>query len=288
MGRRAPEPRGRSTLSAVQDLTRGDTRTGAFYGAPALEGDIGLFHVAERLYRPSQSIPRHVHARPYVCFVVEGRYRERDGRRTVECSPATLLVHPAGAAHSDRFEAGPARLLMLEMEAGWLERLDAPRYSETAVFSGGPVAVFGPRIRREAAFRDDVSPLALEGLVLELLAAAHREKNGGSTTRAPAWLRRTREHLEASFRRPPSLVELAASAGVHPGHLARTFRRHYRRSIGAFTREKRVEHAKTLIARIPLSDIALACGFADQSHFTRTFRLLEGVTPAEFRRTALR
>jgi AraC family transcriptional regulator len=264
---------------------REDARTGGFYGSPVLEGDVGRFHLAERLYRPAQTIPRHVHVRPYVCFVVEGRYRERSSNTTTECGPSTLLIHPAGAAHSDRFEAKPARLLMLELDAAWLGSLQAPTLDAPAVFFGGPVSEFGSRIRREAAFRDDVSPLALEGLVLELLASAHRERNGTSLRAAPAWLRRTRERLESSFRHPPSLAQLAAEAGVHPAHLTRAFRRHYRRSIGRFTRELRVTRAKELLPKSPLAEVALACGFADQSHFTRTFRRLEGVTPAEFRKS---
>jgi quercetin dioxygenase-like cupin family protein len=118
---------------------REDARTGGFYGSPVLEGEVGRFHLAERLYRPGQTIPRHVHARPYVCFVVEGRYRERSSGATTECGPFTLLIHPAGASHSDRFEADPARLLMLELDAtrglalvlhgGRGRRLDAPRES---------------------------------------------------------------------------------------------------------------------------------------------------------------
>lgn len=262
---------------------RGDARTGGFYGSPVLEDEVGPFHLAERLYRPGQTIPRHVHARPYVCFVVEGRYRERSSGTTTECGPSTLLIHPAGASHSDRFEADPARLLMLELDAAWLDSLDVPSLDVPAIFPGGPVAAFGSRIRREAAWHDDVSPLALEGLVLELLASAHRERKGTGPRTAPAWLRETRERLEASFRHPPSLADLAAEGGVHPGHLTRAFRRHYRQSVGAYLREVRVRRAKELLPKTPLAEVSLACGFADQSHFTRTFKRLEGVTPAEYR-----
>lgn len=262
-----------------------EPRTGAFYGAPLRDGDIGRFHVAERQYQPLQQIPTHAHERPYLCYVVEGRYVERSGRKTVRCSPATLLLHPAGAVHSDCFEGPAARLLMLEMEASWLAGLDAPPLFAPAVFADGPVSAFGMRIRHEATWRDDVSPLAMEGLVLELLATAHRHHTGRDS-RIPAWLRRTREHLESSFRRPPSLAELAHEAGVHPAHLTRSFRKHYLRSIGTFTRELRVTRAKELLPGASLADVALACGFADQSHFTRTFRRLEGVTPAAFRRKA--
>ncbi len=265
----------------------GAGRTGAFYGAPIGDEDVGRFRVAERLYRPFQRIPRHAHDRPYVCVVVAGRYEERSGGGTVRCAAETLLLHPAGAVHSDRFDARASRLLMLEMDRDWLDGLDAPTLREPRVYPSGPVAAFGARIRREAAWRDDVSPLALEGLVLELLASTHRERVGAREP-IPAWLLRTRERLESSFRRPPSIAELAAEAGVHPAHLTRSFRRHFLRSIGTFTREVRVTRAKDLLSKVPLADVALACGFADQSHLTRTFRRIEGVTPAAFRRAGAR
>src|SRR5450755_4437484 len=111
-----------------------EARTGAFYGAPLRDGDVGRFHVAARLYHPLQTIPRHTHERPYVCYVVEGRYEEQSGRKIVQCAPSTLLLHPAGAAHSDRFGARSARLLMLEMRPSWLDALDAPPLREPAVF----------------------------------------------------------------------------------------------------------------------------------------------------------
>jgi AraC family transcriptional regulator len=56
-------------------------------------------------------------------------------------------------------------------------------------------------------------------------------------------------------------------------------------SIGTYVRALRVKHAKELLPKRSLVEVALACGFADQSHFTRTFRRIEGMTPTEFRRS---
>jgi AraC family transcriptional regulator len=72
--------------------------------------------------------------------------------------------------------------------------------------------------------------------------------------------------------------------------LARTFRRQRGESVGDCVRRLRVESARRLLedGRQPLSEVALAAGFADQSHFTRVFRRLTGMTPGEYRRTRLR
>jgi len=74
---------------------------------------------------------------------------------------------------------------------------------------------------------------------------------------------------------------------VHPAHLARAFRAHFRMSMGPYVRRLRLDWAAGELARsdLPLAAVALAAGFADQSHFTRTFKRYLGVTPNVYRRT---
>jgi AraC family transcriptional regulator len=108
-------------------------------------------------------------------------------------------------------------------------------------------------------------------------------EGGGSN--APSWLRRVREALEDSYLLSPSLAELSGIAGVHPVHLSREFRKHYQSTIGEFIRKRRIEHASHLLANseTPLSEVALTCGFSDQSHFCAMFKSHTGLTPAKFR-----
>ena len=73
--------------------------------------------------------------------------------------------------------------------------------------------------------------------------------------------------------------------GVHPVHLARSFRRTYNTTFSGYVRELRVEYARVQLVSTgaPLGDIALASGFYDQSHFCRTFKRETGLSPAEYR-----
>ncbi len=77
-------------------------------------------------------------------------------------------------------------------------------------------------------------------------------------------------------------------AGVHRVHLSREFRRHFSITVGEFLRRKRVEHACHLVSKTnePLADVAMTCGFSDQSHFSATFRRQVGLTPGRFRQMA--
>lgn len=81
------------------------------------------------------------------------------------------------------------------------------------------------------------------------------------------------------------LMDLAGEAGVSPAQFSRMFRQRMGQSPYAYVTARRIKRARALLAdtRLNLADIALACGFADQSHFTARFRRLVGVTPARFR-----
>ncbi len=128
-------------------------------------------------------------------------------------------------------------------------------------------------------------PLAIEGVLLEILAESARAIGEGAGSNAPSWLRRVREAVEDSYLLAPSLAELASIAGVHPVHLSREFRKHYQSTIGEYIRKRRIEHASHLLANTetPLSEVALTCGFSDQSHFCAMFKTHTGLTPAKFR-----
>src|SRR5690606_38860949 len=121
---------------------------------------------------------------------------------------------------------------------------------------------------------------------ITVLLAELGEVPGLESLRTPLpWLDRVREQLHDEFRQRHTLENLARTAGVHRVHLAREFRRCFGCTVGHYIRQRRVEFACQRLAASadPLSDIAFDAGFADQSHFTNTFRRLVGVSPGAFR-----
>jgi AraC family transcriptional regulator len=83
-----------------------------------------------------------------------------------------------------------------------------------------------------------------------------------------------------------ALDELAALANLSAKHFARAFRRSTGMPPHRWLIERRIDRAKALLSTgdLSLAEIALACGFADQSHFTAMFRKAVGATPGSFRR----
>ena len=91
--------------------------------------------------------------------------------------------------------------------------------------------------------------------------------------------------IDASVRDGISLDDLAASVGLSAWHFSRRFKADFGLSPHAYLIRRRIDRARLLLGRRgqPLKAIAQDCGFADQSHFCRTFRRIVGVTPARFR-----
>jgi AraC family transcriptional regulator len=95
---------------------------------------------------------------------------------------------------------------------------------------------------------------------------------------------RVLELIEARLAEALTLDELAATAGLGVRQFCRAFRAATGRSPHQYLIERRVEQAKLLIATgAPLSQVALQCGFADQSQLTRTFTRVLGVSPGRYR-----
>jgi AraC family transcriptional regulator len=127
---------------------------------------------------------------------------------------------------------------------------------------------------------DVITPFAVEGLVVGI-AEACRKRIKFSGLKHPIWLEQKREMLQDRFldlllcRRSPK--RLASILYI--------LHRYYRCSIGEYKRQLRVQLTCGEISKTyaPLSQIALAAGYSDQAHFSRTFKLLMGMNATEYR-----
>jgi AraC family transcriptional regulator len=261
--------------------------SGTYFGNRRRSRHIPGFKLTEQEYAPAFVIPQHAHATAYFGLIVEGGYRETYDRHSRECGPSTLLFHPRGEVHSEEHYDAAVRIFCLEPTEQILERLgeygralDGP-----LEFRGGPLVRLAAGLYRE--FRDDdgLSALAMEGIALEFLALAARRPGRRDQSAAPRWLWRVRDALHDRFREPVRLEELAEAVGVHPAHLARTFRRHYGCTVGDYVRNLRVERGREELQSTdrPLVEIALLLGYSDQSHFSTSFKRHTGMTPSAFR-----
>ncbi|MGH7508374.1 MAG: helix-turn-helix domain-containing protein [Gemmatimonadales bacterium] len=262
-------------------------------GRPALEPrrvrrvEVGGFIVTEGIHRAGAELPWHHHETPTICFVLQGAFTEAWHGGSIACTSSTLKVTPAGDRHCDHFNRGDVRGLLIEPQDALVAaiRPHSAILDERVSFEGGLVAEIGWRFYGEMLRVDPAAPLAMEGLLLELVAAASRLQDGNGSSGRPRWLEHARDKIHAELFSRPTLTGLAQTVGVHPVTLARTFRRTFGCTVGEYVRRLRIERASRQLADTDLSlaEIALAAGFSDQSHFSNLFRRHTGLSPSRFR-----
>jgi AraC family transcriptional regulator len=251
---------------------------------------VGGLLLAELAYEPGQRLAPHAHANARFVLVLRGSFTETVSGRPRTATPSTLIFRPARESHAQTYHERGARLLLMDMSPAWLERAreEAHVISESATFRGGLLLHLAHRLHNEFNRRDEVSKLAIEGIGLGIVAEASRRLAPAREAKAPRWLEQARETLHAKFAERLSVEGMARAVGVHPVHLARSFKQHYHCTLGEYVRNLRIEFACHEIAfsDVPLSQVALVGGFADQSHCSRIFKSHTGMTPAEYRQLA--
>jgi AraC family transcriptional regulator len=248
---------------------------------------IAGFSIKEFSQPPFRRLPWHEHHDASICFVVSGSYAERLCGSEWECSPDATVFKPPFEGHSDQFGRLGAKCVLVEISPDRVGTIEACTrvIAKPNVVRNARLARFGLSIYREFVRDDAIAPLALEALILEALVEASHASAEESRTRRPTWLRRAHALICDSVGAAVTLSSVAEAVSVDPSHLARTFRAHYRCSIGDFVRRLRVERASRELVDTdtPVAEIALGLGFFDQSHFSRVFKGHTGLTPTEFR-----
>jgi len=95
------------------------------------------------------------------------------------------------------------------------------------------------------------------------------------------------EFIESRLADTIWLDELARVVNLSPYHFSRQFKSQFGVAPYAFVTNRRVAKAQEMLRNtsVPLKNVALDCGYSDQSHFCRAFRKTLGVTPAQYRRS---
>lgn len=260
---------------------------GSYYGETLRSRKVAGFELSERVYPPWYQTPEHTHKQALFCFVMQGNYTETYGGKTRECSSSTLLYHPPGELHAEHFHGAGGRSFIIEIASGWLTqvRQELTVADNHSGFQGGVFEALARKLYREFDQLDGAAPLIIEGLMMEMLGETMRHGATKERQGSPRWLQQAKDLLHARFTENLTLADIAQNVGIHPVHLAQTFHKTYQCTVGDYVRKLRIEYACHELAASgkPIVDIALAAGFCDQSHFTRTLKRAIGATPSQYR-----
>jgi AraC-like DNA-binding protein len=127
---------------------------------------------------------------------------------------------------------------------------------------------------------------SLAANVLEILGAAlAAERVGPNGGRHAAVIKKAKQILASSHKKPPRMERLAARCHLSEAQFRRVFRQHVGVSPNQYYIQVRINRAKELLSGTVMSikQIASALQFEDQFHFSKTFRKVTGVSPSQWR-----
>lgn len=256
--------------------------SGQYYGTNAFDRRfprIGLSHL--RATVPEHEVKEHSHAGAHMVLATRGRYvtsaagAQREG--------PVLVYNPPDVVHRDRFAGEGGWFFAISFDADdsrdLYEQIKLPDF---ALRNHDPLVIqqaFG--LLKAAATRDAVK-LDLEVLTLNILSSLNLQVP--LSPNPPPWLQRAQEMIADLSDEDFGIADIADAIGVHRVYLARQYLRHLGCTPGDDLRRRRVERATQLMMTSDqtLTDIALNCGFCDQSHLNRAFMQQWGLTPTGF------
>lgn len=262
---------------------------GVYLGQAVQTYRCGPILVSENEYAHGPKLPWHYHENPYFMYVLSGQFVEctKDGLN--KCGPGSLVFHNSQNPHRDE-HADYSRILHVEVGREFLTEYEVPRNPEGSINLEDPAMVLAfDQIYREVKVRDQATHLAVEGLLLHLFARMTRS-TARDERKVPPWVGLLAEILGDNPAAKLTLRSLSERLQIHPVYLSRQFPRYFRSTLGEYLRKARIRKAVQLMRQCrdkSLAEIALECGFSDQSHFGRTFRRILGVTPSIYRSTKL-
>lgn len=231
----------------------------------------------------------HYHENPYFTFILQGNVIEGNKKEIYNCSAGTLLFHNWDDAHYNNKPPGFTRGFHIEQNKDWFMPfgIDIDNLQGNINISDPAVKLLMYAVFKENKLNGNDCLLAIEALLVEMFTKM--QGNAKLLKRdKPLWVERIKEMLH-EIPENLRLTDIANDLNLHPVHLSRDFSKHFNCTLGDYTRKIRLEKALVLLSRLDysLTDIAMECHFADQSHFIRSFRSQYCITPLQYRKLLL-
>ena len=238
--------------------------------------------------------PRHWHEQFFISAITAGagrfHYRGSDHLAT----PGTLTLVVPGDVHAHYDCGGGRSFRSIHMQSSFVasvvshvtQRLDShPGFASSLIADARTFQAF---LKLHRVLEAGGTRLHRESLLLRFFArliphVSRDSFHSSAVGRESLAVRRAQEFLNEHYNRGVSLKELAALANLSPYYFHRVFCRQTGMPPHAYQIHLRIMRATTLIREHrPIASVAAITGFTDQSHFTRHFKRLRGVTPAQY------
>lgn len=258
---------------------------GKYYGEKKLEFDNQGIILSEYNYLIPQT-DWHYHENPYFMYVIEGNLYDISKKGKTICPSGSLLLHNWNETHYNAKASRFARGFHIEFERRWYDqkKLDVNLWEGSQRIDNPAMHHLLAKIYYEFKCQDQYAKLSIDLLLLQLCETSQVDQTTHNLY-IPPWISTLKEILHDDYAENLSLKFLSDELGVHPVHISRAIPKYFSTTLGNYMRQQKIKRALPYLFdfKYSLTEIAHLCGFADQSHFTRTFKSYFDSTPKDFR-----
>ena len=258
-----------------------------YWRVPHLDS-LELLHASDITYQ----YPPHVHEEYSIGLMLGGTEVTTCRGTSYTAFPGSLVLINADEVHSSRSIKTEYRIIKvrsktlnqiaLELAGHHRER---PYFPKLVI---NDVSIFGLLLDLHLKLEHNDSALEQESEFIStigLLLTRHTKDHFGlqSPAKEPHYVRLTRDYLRTHYAENVSLAQLTSITSLSPFHLLRVFRDQVGCPPHEYQTQLRIAHARKLMRKgSSLAEVALETGFFDQSHFSRNFKRIVGVTPGQY------
>jgi AraC-like DNA-binding protein/quercetin dioxygenase-like cupin family protein len=239
------------------------------------------------------SYPRHWHDEFFISAITAGAGHFSYGGKDHIATPGTLVLLSPGEVHTHHDCSSGRSFRSLHLTPSFMtyvesELLQRPgslaNFQSTLISDPGTAELF---LKLHTSLERSVTRLHHETLILSFFTRLSRHLNRqpckvGVASRERVAVRSAVQFLHDHYEQAISLRDLAAHCNLSPYYFHRMFSRATGMPPHAYQIQLRIMRAKSLLKQWPIASVSALTGFFDQSHFTRQFKHLVGVTPAQY------
>ncbi len=236
----------------------------------------------------------HHHQNPYFTYILRGELFEANKKESYCLESGDLVFHNWQDPHYNLKSEDYTRGFHIELNQDWFKSNDIDIQKTEGSFKIDNVyiksLVNSLFVESKIGVIDEVQKASFEFLLFDIYSSLSKaDSNLSHSRKKPIWIKKLTEIMHSNEFSDLSAKQLSKRLNVHYVHLSREFHRYFGMSFSRYSQLIKLNRSISLLMseKHTLTEVAHACGFYDQSHFTTCFKLNFGLTPSKFLKKAI-
>lgn len=254
---------------------------GQYSGNKILEVKNKLFTTSITSYSTNSfDNTRHRHPNTHLSFVLKGGCEEQKKEKYQRKLLSSTFYHRY-ESHQINSIPNNATHLNIDFEPLFIKEINSELNIEFIAKHDFSLPFEMIKLYNELHANDNLKIIAIEEKVVSLFS---KSKSSYSYESSPVWVEQVKQYIQEYWDQPITLDELALITGLHKVSISKHFSKYTGYSITTYQRKIRVYKALELINsnKYSLTEIAMRCGFSDQSHFIKFFKQYTNILPKKY------